>query len=309
MRTFYVVLWMPSVVHTDFNWLYKQQTDIFEISDGLPVESLAQDDLCLYAQISINAQKDFEVFTFKDKEKKQDIQDGNFILRYEEHSHNGLFKYSFDIPDEGNMLIRIKDDGSAVFPCDIYNHMKEFYHRHNYHALDDGDSIIKPFVTAENIDIKVENNAALRHYLCEYDKKFTYSFHFLSLLYDQLILKKRWVVYMQLMFGKGKHGPFYQIATTIKGDKTYCNTLLNSYYNRFVKVESAPDASPEEKTRVQKDIKEARRREFNIENITQSVAIMGERVNNRFSLSTSVISFWLACFAIVLSVLFFCFTK
>lgn len=307
MRTFYVVLWMPSVVHTDFDWLYKQKTDVFEISDGLPIESLRQDDSYLYAQISINAHKDFEVFIYKDKEKEQGIQESNFTLRYEDHSHNGLFKYSLTIPDEGNMLIKIEDDGNALFPCDIYNHMKEFYHRHNYHALEDGDSIIKPFVTTENVNIKEENNAALKHYLCEYDKKFVYGFKLLSNLYELLIQKKRAGVYMRLMLGRGKHGPFYQMATTIKGDKTYCNTLLNSYYNRFAEVEISPDASPEERVRILKEIKEAKRREFNIENITQSVAIMGERVNNRFSLSTTIISFWLACFAIALSVLSFFF--
>lgn len=303
MRTFYVVLWMPSVVHTNFDWLYKQKTDVFEISDGLPIESLSQDDSHLYAQISINAQKDFEVFIYKDKE--QSIQEGNFTLRYEEHSHNGLFKYSLTIPDEGNVLIKIEDDGNAVFPCDIYNHMKEFYHRHNYHALEDGDSIIKPFVTTENINIKEKNNAALKHYLCEYDKKFVNGFKLLSNLYELLIQKKRAGVYIRLMLGRGKHGPFYQMATTIKGDKTYCNTLLNSCYNRFAEVETSPVASPEERARILKEVKEAKRREFNIENITQSVAIMVERVNNRFSLSTTIISFWLACFAIALSVLSF----
>lgn len=299
---------MPSVIHSDFSWLYKQETDVFEISDGLPVGNLRQGDSYLYAQISINAHKDFEVSIYKDKEKKQCIQDANFILKYEDHSHNGLFKYSLILPDEGNMLIKIGDNGNAVFPCDIYNHMKEFYHRHNYHALEDGDSIIKPFVAVEDINIKEKNNAALKHYLCEYDKKFVHSFKLLSNLYELLIQKKRGVVYLKLVLGKGKHSPFYQMATTIKGDKTYCNTLLNSRYNKFVEAECAPDAPQEERDRVQKEIKEARRREFNIENITQSVAIMGERVNNRFSLSTSVISFWLACFAIVLSVLFFFFT-
>lgn len=236
MRTFYVVLWMPSVVHTDFDWLYKQKTDVFEISDGLPIESLRQDDSYLYAQISINAHKDFEVSIYKDKEKEQGIQEGNFTLRYEDHSHNGLFKYSLTIPDEGNMLIKIEDDGNALFPCDIYNHMKEFYHRHNYHALEDGDSIIKPFVTTENVNIKEENNAALKHYLCEYDEKFVYGFKLLSNLYELLIQKKRAGVYMRLMLGRGKHGPFYQMATTIKGDKTYCNTLLNSYYNNVSSI-------------------------------------------------------------------------
>ena len=51
------------------------------------------------------------------------------------------------VPDEGNALIKIDDDGMAFSLYDIYNKLKEFYHRHYYHAVDDGDSIIKPFVT------------------------------------------------------------------------------------------------------------------------------------------------------------------
>lgn len=309
MRTYYVVLWMPSVVHADFDWLYKQDTGIFEISDGLSAENLNQDDSCLYARIEIDSTKNFTVSLYGDKDGNTPIENENFVLAYQVHSHNGLFKFKFDIPDEGNALIKIDNNELAIFPCDIYNKIKEFYHRHNYHAADDGDSIIKPFVTTEDIDIKAENNEALRHYLCEYDKKFTRSFYMLSKLYDFLIQNTRWRVYMKLMLGKGKHGPFYQLATTIKGDKTYCDTLLNSCYNRFTEVEIDDNASEEEKKRHEEKVKEAKRRTFNIENITRSVAIMVERVNNHFSLSTSVISFWLAFFAIILSVLFFVFSK
>lgn len=302
MKNLYVVLWMPTVVHTDFNWLYKQITEVFEISDGLTGDSLANGDSALYAQISIRANKDFEVSIFNDKEGKNKLDDECFSLRYLDHSHNGLFKYEMIIPDEGNALIKIDANGNATFPCDIYNKMKGFYHMHNYHAVDGGDSIIKPFISETNIDIKADNNAALKHYLCQYDKKFSHSFMLLSNLYEIMFKKKRILVYLKLMIGKGKHGPFYQMATSIKGDKTYCNTLLSSYYNRFDCISStgATEAQINE-------VKEARRRSFNIENITRSVEIMTERVNNRFSLSTSMISFWLACFAIILSVVFFLF--
>lgn len=288
---------MPTVVHTDFNWLYKESTEVFEISDGLTGDTLAHDDSALFAQISIRPNKDFVVSIYGDKDKKTELAEEGFCLRYLDHSHNGLFKYELNIPDEGNALVIIDENGCASFPCDIYNKMKGFYHMHNYHAVDGGDSIIKPYISENNIDIKADNNDALKHYLCQYDEKFSHSFLLLSKLYEILFKKKRIVVYLKLMIGKGKHGPFYQMATAIKGDKTYCNTLLNSYYNRF-------DCIDEKEANAEKinEVKEARRRSFNIENITRSVGIMVERVNNHFSLSTSMISFWLACFAIILSV-------
>lgn len=309
MRTYYVVLWMPTVVHTDFDWLYKQETDVFEISDGLTADILQEGDSCLYAHIEIDNSKSFIVSIYGDKDRQHPFENESFVLSYQSHSHNGLFKYRFEIPDEGNTLIRIDEHGMAVFPCDIYNRLKEFYHKHNYHAVDDGDSIIKPFVTSEDIDIKQENNAALRHYLCEYDNKFTRSFGMLSSLYELLIQKKRWTVYIKLMMGKGKHGPFYQMATAIKGDKTYCNTLLSSCYNRFTEMKAVEGASEEDINRIRECVKEAKRQRFNIENITRSVGIMVERINNHFSISTSLISFWLALFAIMLSTLFFVLSK
>lgn len=309
MRTYYVVLWMPTVVHADFDWLYKQETDVFEISDGLTADNLKEGDSCLFAHIEIDNTKSFTVSIYEDKDRRQHLENESFALTYLLHSHNGLFKYRLVIPDEGNALIKVDENGVAVFPCDIYNRLKEFYHHHNYHAVDDGDSIIKPFVTTDDINIKQENNAALRHYLSEYDKKFTRSFLMLSSLYDLLIQKKRWTVYVKLMMGKGKHGPFYQMATAIKGDKTYCNTLLNSCYNKFAEMEVAEDAPEEEINRIRECVKESKRQKFNIENITRSVGIMVERINNHFSLSTSLISFWLALFAIVLSILFFILSK
>ena len=300
MRKYYVVLWMPTVIHTNFEWLYKESTDVFEISDGLTGDSLTHDDSALFAQICIKPGKDFSVSIFKDKEKKNRLENECFDLKYIDHSHNGLFKYELVKPDSGNALVKIDENGCASFPCDIYNKMKSFYHMHNYHAVDGGDSIIKPFISERDVDIKADNNAALKHYLCQYDAKFSYSFNLLSQLYEMLFKKKRIFVYVKLMLGMGKHGPFYQMATSIKGDKTYCNTLLNSYYNRFDQ-EGEDDVTEEQIN----EIKEARRRTFNIENITSSVSIMTERVNNHFSLSTSMISFWLACFAILLSVVFY----
>lgn len=299
MKKYYVVLWMPTVVHTDFDWLYKDTTEVFEISDGLTGNSLANGDSALYAQICIRPNKDFVVSVYDDKDKKNRLDDECLYLKYVNRSHNGLFKYELEISDKGNALIKIGKNGSVSFPCDIYNKIKGFYHMHNYHAVDGGDSIIKPFIAEKDVDIKSDNNIALKHYLCQYEKKFSHSFLMLSRLYEMLIKKKRYVVYFKLMIGMGKHGPFYQMSTAIKGDKTYCNTLLNSCYNKF---DCLTGATTEEQIN---EFKEARRRLFNIENITRSVEIMTERVNNHFSLSTSMISFWLACFAIVLSVAFY----
>lgn len=277
---------MPTVVHSDFDFIYKSDFEVFEISDGLEESQITQGDSRLYAHIALTPERNIRVDVTTDAEGKNLVLGEGFLLQYQMHSHNGLFKYLLDIPDQGTSLITVKADGSAEFPCDIYNRIKEIYHRHNYHNVNDGDSVIKPYMSLMDVDIQSENNAALTHYLDQYERKFKSSFLFLSDIYDRLILMKRLSLYWKLMIGKGKHGVFYQMATRIKGDKTYCNTLFQSVYNS--------DAS-----------KEARRRTFNINNINESVSVMVERINNRFSLSMSVISFWLAFFAIILSIVFF----
>lgn len=293
MKSYYVVLWMPTVTHNNFEYRYIPETEVFETSDGLDRKELKDKDSSLYAKITIDVNRNFEVLVYSDKVGEEVLKDECFVLKYIEHSHNGLFKFSMEIPDTGNALIKIDKNGKPVFPCDIYNKMKEFYHRHSYHTVDDGDSTLKPYLSEKDVDIKKENNEALKHYLCQYEKKFTNSFGLLSNLYDKLIKKNRWSVYLKLILGEDKHSSFYQMSTAMKGDMTYCNTLLNSCYNKFESVCNT------------EEVKNARRRTFNIKNITKGVDTMVERVNNHFSVSTAMISLWIALFAIVLSFLFF----
>ena len=80
----------------------------------------------------------------------------------------------------------------------------------------------------------------------------------------------------------------------MKGDKAYYNSLFFSCYNKRIKIQDV-DLT---------DVvaKEKRRKAFNIDNIVSNIRAMEERVNSRFSLSNSRISFWIAVIAIIISV-------
>jgi transposase len=106
-----------------------------------------------------------------------------------------------EIPDTGNALIKIDKNGKPVFPCDIYNKMKEFYHRHSYHTVDDGDSTLKPYISEKDVDIKKENNEALKHYLCQYFRKFSQE----QLDNVKLFVTDLWETYKDISFTYFKH--------------------------------------------------------------------------------------------------------
>ena len=298
----YCVLWMPTVIHKDFEFSRPEgkRSEVFEISDE--ISYLAVDDKKIYCQLILDQNKDICISVYEDKEAHHQIEELSFQMEYVMHSHNGLFKYNIEIEDEtGNPLLK-RSDETLDFPCDIYNKVKEFYHKHNFHKVDDGDSMIKPYISAVDINIQESDNDALKHYLSQYENKFRTSLKFINMQYDSLVERGWWKNFAMLMLMQGKHHTFYKLATRVKGDKAYYNSLLHSCYNTIADLSPLPNAEANEES------KEARRRIFNVVNCIECLNVMEERINNRFNIQTSVISFWVAIIAIVLSVVFYLFS-
>lgn len=293
---------MPTVVHKDFELSRPEEkrSDVFEISDE--VSCLAIDDKKIYCQLILAQNKDICVSIYEDREAQHKLEELSFRMNYAMHSHNGLFKYIIDIvDDEDNPLLK-KLDETLDFPCDIYNKVKEFYHKHNFHKVDDGDSMIKPYISAVDVNIQESDNAALKHYLTQYEKKFRTGLEFISMQYDSLVERCWCKNFPMLMLNRGKHHTFYKLATRMKGDKAYYNSLLHSCYNTIA------DLSPLQDKTFNKESKDARRKIFNVVNSIECLNVMEERINNRLNIQTSVISFWVAIIAIVLSVVFYLFS-
>lgn len=296
----YCVLWMPTVVHKDFESTQTEDkiSDIFEISDE--ISRLETGDKKIYCQLTLFQSKDIKVSIFEDEKTQRKVDSLSFLMRYVIHSHNGLFNYSIDIADgEENPLLQ-KSDKVLDFPCDIYNKIKEFYHKHNFHKVDDGDSMIKPYISDNTVDICLLDNDALKHYLSQYEKKFLNGLKYVGIQYDSLIERSWFGNFCMLMLGKGKHHSFYRLITRIKGDKAYYNSLLYSCYNTISDLSPIREGNP-----LSHDVKDSRRRIFNVSNSVECLNVMEERINNIFNIQISVISFWVAILAILLSVLFY----
>ena len=293
---------MPTVVHKDFELSSPEEkrSEVFEISDE--VSSLAVDDKKIYCQLILTQNKDICVSIYEDKEAQHKIEKLSFLMKYEMHSHNGLFKYSIEINDDAANPLLQKSDKTEDFPCDIYNKVKEFYHKHNFHKVDDGDSMIKPYISDAVVNIQKSDNAALKHYLTQYERKFRTGLRFISMQYDSLVERCWWKNFPMLMLYRGRHHTFYKLATRMKGDKAYYNSLLYSCYNTIA------DLSPLQNEDLNEESKDARRKIFNVVNSIECLNVMEERINNRFNIQTSVISFWVAIIAIVLSVVFYLFS-
>lgn len=292
----YCALWMPTIIHQDFKEPYFRESKIREISDDILV---AEGDCKLYVKLLIKDNQDIEILIYKDDGYRYNKQDDTLTitLKYIDHSHNGMFFYSIEADDVHHPLIYNPISGEYRFPCDLYHGIKEFYHKHAYHKVSDGDSTIYPLISQNPIDIKQADNAVLCHYLKLYEDKFINDFEFLQHNFSSLInggLRQK----ILFFFGWRRHHSFYRIATRLKGDKTYYNSLYMSCYNTKVRLErSNPDDSEEEKAH--------KRCAFNIENIVKSVDIMEDRIDNQFGLTNARISFWIAIIAIFISVITF----
>ena len=294
------MLWMPTVVHKDFvAYLDDKYSDVFEISDN--IHELGKDDKNIYCKLHLLPNGNIVVGIYEDKDTCNEVQELKFTLHYLDKSHNGLFKYEIDISeDHENNLLTDMEEGTVTFPCDIYNRIKEFYHKHNFHKVDDGDSMIKPYISPNDVDIHSLDNYALKHYLAQYENKFFNGLKYVGIQYDTLVERSWFSNFGMLMLGRGKHHSFYRLITRMKGDKAYYNSLLYSCYNTI------SDLSPiREEENLTQEAKESRRSIFNVVNSIECLNVMEERINNIFNVQISVISFWVAIIAIILSIVFY----
>jgi len=281
---------MPTIIHRDFDEPLKKYSGYFPISDGVDTKN---NDFRLLAKLSLNTNKDIIIDIYRNKSDK--IEGQTIILKYIENRHNGLFKYSIDFDDSKSNIICDYANGELHFPCSIYHKIKEFYHSHDYHKINDGDSMLRPYISYEDVNLAANNNEALTHYLDEYEDKFINGFEFLSKDFSVLIEKNILSFLKMNLTSNSRHHSFYKLASRIKGDKTYYNSLYKSCYNTDYKIDTNGDINR----------KECRRKVFNIENIIDSINIMEERVNNKFSITNSKLSFWIAVSAILISVFTF----
>lgn len=176
---------MPTIIHQEFEKPLCLESDFFEISDNLSGKELKDDDQRLYAKVGLNVSNQNITIRFYRNKKGEELKDKQLNLEYVIHSHNGLFKYKIVMPEGGSFLIK-KDDatGKYLFPCDIYHKIKEFYHLHEHHQADDGDSMLKPYISSIDVDINQHDNEALLHYLNEYEIKFQEGHRFVQLIYN-----------------------------------------------------------------------------------------------------------------------------
>lgn len=293
MNIGFCVLWMPTIIHKEFNSTATDTSGFFELSDSVPEKIIKQEnDNRLFANIQLKG-KDIEIHFFKDKGCSYNIiREFSVSLIHEDDSHNGMFLYRIEAAQTDNPFF-VGKDGNPKFPCAIYHKIKEFYHNHNFHKPDDGDSMIPPFVSKNRIDIKSSDNEALLHYLDRYERKFIDSFYFLELYFNKLnnnsISSK-----IRFFFGWDNHTSFYMLAMRIKGDKVYFNSLCASKYNTIFKPTDRNEETGKE---------DYRRKHFNIHNIIESVGTMENRISNRFNMDVARISFWIAITAVFLSIL------
>lgn len=154
--------------------------------------------------------------------------------------------------------------------------------------------MLKPYVSPINVNIHDSDNEALLHYLHQYEIKFQNSHQFIQLIHNRLV-EGGVLMKIQMFFSRNsQHHSFYRLVSRLKGDKAYYNSLFFSCYNKHTKIKDIDTSD---------DIaKEKRRKAFNVENIVSNIRAMEERVNNKFSLSNSRISFWIAIIAIVISI-------
>lgn len=288
MKVCFCVLWMPTIIHKDFDQPLKTESDIFDISDRVDIKD---NNSRLFAKLTLTDDKNIIIDLYHTNKIEDKIKGQTIILKYIENRHNGLFKYSIDFDDSKSNIIWDSENKELNFPCSFYHKIKEFYHSHDYHKIDDGDSMLRPYISFNNVNLTENNNKALIHYLNQYESKFINGFEFISQAFSVLIEKNQLSYLEMSLTSRSKHHSFYKLASRIKGDKTYYNSLYKSCYNTDYKI----DTSSENK-------KECRRQIINIENIIDSINIMEERVNNKFSIFNYKLSFWIAVTAIVISI-------
>ncbi|MGN1218148.1 MAG: hypothetical protein ACI4TD_09235 [Phocaeicola sp.] len=209
-----------------------------------------------------------------------------------------MFIYSVETQINDHPVFVDSVNGTFRFPCDLYHRIKTYYHEHSFHDGDDGDSVLKPYIeiigneNAENIRKIVEN--ATNHYLELYSRRFSFGYEYLQMDYYSLA---NCSVFRKLMFffQAKKHFSFYRMASALRGDRIYMNTLLHSSFNTVMK---------ENRKSVEDNIEDNlwMQRIYNIDNIQKSIVLMIDCIDNKLGITNARISFWIAILAIAISI-------
>ncbi len=236
MARCYVVLWIPTVNHIPipFDEPLHGGSKTENISDNPNEKFLVRINTAgrdIYISVS----------SAEDPERFEDFMK----LHYEDFSHNGMVKYSFES--------KFLDDSefgfdAENFPEAVYHMIKSLYHIHEFHE-DESDSSLKPYLSTDDIDIHEEDNAALRHYLRNHERAV------LDLVKNAKTLLRK-VLEMEKKHGKPEKIQVYESFPSMYvmalGYDTYIHSLYDSIYNN--------------ECRIHNNDKSLRRRAFNIEN-------------------------------------------
>lgn len=89
MTVCYCALWMPTIIHQDFNEPYFRESKIMEISDKV---SVACGDSKFHVKLLME-DLDIKILMYKDDGFRYNRQDDSLTLtlRHRDHSHNGMF--------------------------------------------------------------------------------------------------------------------------------------------------------------------------------------------------------------------------
>lgn len=289
------------MVYQDFDTVEEKESGIFEVSDSLNSSLISEsDDSRLYVSMNLHTNHDVDIHFFTDDNYRYNRKDSSLDIRLRHvfHSRNGMFVYSVETECAKHPVLCSTSDSKYKFPCDLYHRIKSYYHEHSFHDGDDGDSVLKPYVEvmdsedSDSVNRILEN--AMTHYLELYDKRFMSGYKYLKIDYNGLVncsIGRK----LTFFFQAKKHLSFYRLASALRGDRIYMNTLLCSSYNKNMQnVQSKVLDDQAEGIWLQ--------RAYNVENILKSVELMVDCIDNKLGISNARISFWIAILAIAVSI-------
>lgn len=231
----FAVLWIPTVNHVSIpfeNPINGGEID-FDISD--------LDDESFIVKVKTSG-RDINIYIQEEGSSNFEL----FItLHYEDSSHNGMIKYSYE-----PKFLEDSEFGfdQHSFPEAIYHAIKGLYHIHEFHE-NENDSSLKPYLSDTDINIHEKNNAALRHYLKNHEEatlNLVNNARHLLLHVTELEKSHRQNETIK------EYKSFPDMYIMALGYDTYIKSLFESVYNEECSIDA--------------DDKELRRRAFNLTN-------------------------------------------
>ncbi len=230
--TCYAVLWIPTIVYRNLNEVVTttiKETNISDIQGNI-----LNVRVCLLENESI----DIDICSNTESDYKHYI-----TLKFVKPSYNGLRLYSYKYTANAQY-----EDGfrftDKTFPEAIYHIIKEFYHEHDFHELENDASLIA-YTSKHKVNIQNDDNPALAHYLQRYE-------FMLRAMVDNIhewleAIRTKTDIKDQIFTS------FPKMCLKARGYEVYMDALYHSRYNKKCRVNCYDD-------------RELRQRAFNIEN-------------------------------------------